>query len=114
MDRVAEESFMIHLRYGGDYIDENPITGRPGEFHLSSTGRKPVPPPQLGEQAGVGTMSGPMTINTKLDGEKKNGKDGKTPKSATRPGGKRKKGRASKGGFNTSGGTTPAATPGAS
>ena len=45
--RLAEESFAIHMRYGGEYMDENPITGRPGEFHLSSTGRKDkvvVPP----------------------------------------------------------------------
>ncbi|KAI1390923.1 MED6-domain-containing protein [Hypoxylon trugodes] len=38
--RLAEHSFMVHMQYGGDYMDENPITGKPGEFHLSSTGRK--------------------------------------------------------------------------
>src|SRR3569833_133104 len=38
--RLAEESFFIHARYGGEYMDENPITGKPGDFHLSSTGRK--------------------------------------------------------------------------
>ena len=42
--RLAEESFAIHMRYGGEYMDENPITGRPGEFHLSSTGRKDKAP----------------------------------------------------------------------
>ena len=45
LERAAEEAFMMHMRFGGEYIDKNPITGRPGEFHLSSTGRKPVPPP---------------------------------------------------------------------
>lgn len=40
LQRLAEESFAIHLKYGGEFVDENPITGRPGEFHLSSTGRK--------------------------------------------------------------------------
>lgn len=109
MERVAEESFMVHMKYGGDYIDENPITGRPGEFHLSTTGRKPVMPPQL-SQSGIGTMNGPPSINTKLD-EKKDGKD-KTPKSATGPKLKRKKSRAGKGGATPSA-TTPAATPSA-
>ncbi|KAF4986982.1 hypothetical protein FDECE_15668 [Fusarium decemcellulare] len=88
LERLAEESFMIHMRYGGEYIDENPITGRPGEFHLSSTGRKAVPPPQLAKPEGIGSISGP-TINTKVD-DKKDSKD-KTPKSATAPKPKRKK-----------------------
>ncbi|PHH52718.1 Mediator of RNA polymerase II transcription subunit 6 [Ceratocystis fimbriata CBS 114723] len=39
LQRLAEESMKVHVRYGGDYIDENPITGEPGKFHLSSTGR---------------------------------------------------------------------------
>lgn len=46
--RLAEESFAIHMKYGGDYMDENPITGRPGDFHFASTGRNDklaVPPP---------------------------------------------------------------------
>lgn len=106
MERVAEESFMVHMKYGGDYIDENPITGRPGEFHLSTTGRKPVMPPQL-SQSGIGTMNGPPSINTKVD-EKKDGKD-KTPKSAGGSKVKRKKSRMGKGGATPSA-TTPAAT----
>lgn len=91
LERLTEESFMIHMKYGGEYIDENPITGRPGEFHLSSTGRKVMPPPQLSE-GGIGPISGP-TINTKLD-DKKDGKD-KTPKSATMPKPKRRKSKMS-------------------
>ena len=39
-ERLVLESLRIHERYGGEYMDENPITGKPGEFHLSSTGRK--------------------------------------------------------------------------
>lgn len=88
LQRLAEDSFMIHMKYGGEYIDENPITGRPGEFHLSSSGRKAVPPPQLAKDAGIGPVSGP-TINTKVD-DKKDGKE-KTPKSATMPKPKRRK-----------------------
>lgn len=100
--RLAEETFMIHMKYGGEYIDENPITGRPGEFHLSSTGRKVVPPPQLAkEQGGIGSVAGP-TINTKVD-DKKDEKSPKTPKSATGPKPKRKK-------TKTGGTGTPAAS----
>ncbi|KAL7933997.1 MED6 mediator subfamily complex component domain-containing protein [Trichoderma chlorosporum] len=106
MDRVAEESFMIHLRYGGEYIDENPITGKPGEFHLSSTGRKPVLPPQGAAPTGLSAMSGPPMLNTKLD-DKKDVRADKTPKSATMPKLKRKKSKMSPS-------VTPAATPGAS
>ena len=84
---------MIHMRYGGEYIDKNPITGRPGEFHLSSTGRKAVPPPNVtvGTKAGPGAMNGPPAINTKLDDVKKEAKGEKTPKSATMPKPKRRK-----------------------
>src|SRR5688572_32586124 len=54
LERVAEEAFMVHMRYGGEYIDKNPITGRPGEFHLSSTGRKAVPPPHSDPKSAAG------------------------------------------------------------
>ncbi|KAI1001905.1 hypothetical protein K3495_g6299 [Podosphaera aphanis] len=38
--RLLEESINIYLKYGDECMDENPITGEPGAFHLSSTGRK--------------------------------------------------------------------------
>lgn len=100
LDRLAEESFAIHMRHGGDYFDENPITGRPGDFHFASTGRKdkiappPPPPPQQ-----------KPVVNTKLAEEaKKDGKEGKSPKTPTVPKPKRKKSRIG----------TPATTPGPS
>ncbi|KAK1778394.1 MED6 mediator sub complex component-domain-containing protein [Copromyces sp. CBS 386.78] len=37
---LMEEALLTHERYGTEYMDENPITGKPGEFHLTSTGRK--------------------------------------------------------------------------
>ncbi|KAI1168977.1 MED6 mediator sub complex component-domain-containing protein [Nemania serpens] len=37
--RHAEHSILIHMQSGGDYEDENPITGKPGAFNLSKTGR---------------------------------------------------------------------------
>lgn len=90
LERLAEESFMIHMKYGGEYIDENPITGRPGEFHLTTTGRKP---PQIAKTDGpIRSINAPTTINTKID-DKKESKESKerTPKSATAPKPKRKK-----------------------
>ncbi|KAG6010783.1 hypothetical protein E4U21_004171 [Claviceps maximensis] len=95
LERSAEEAFLTHMRYGGEYIDENPITGRPGEFHLSSTGRKAVPPPPKKTlETGIGAMNGPA-MNAKVDAGKKEAKGPKTPKSATTPRVKRKKSKMS-------------------
>ncbi|KAM0324141.1 hypothetical protein ACHAQA_008333 [Verticillium albo-atrum] len=110
LDRLAEESFAIHLRHGGDYIDQNPITGRPGEFHLSSTGRKdkaaPLQPPA---PAAVSTPAKPPALNTKIAEEvKKEGKAERSPKTPGVPKPKRKKSKIASGG--ASGGTNTAAT----
>ncbi|KAJ9139371.1 Mediator of RNA polymerase II transcription subunit 6 [Pleurostoma richardsiae] len=79
--RLAEESFAIHLKYGGDYMDENPITGKPGEFHFASTGRKDrLAVPQAG-QAGALLPA----LNTKAT-ENPLAKDGKTDKTPTKAG----------------------------
>lgn len=48
--KLAEDSFAIHEAFGGEYMDEIPITGIPGNFHFSSTGRNDklaVPAPQV-------------------------------------------------------------------
>ena len=86
--RLAEESFAIHMKYGGDYLDENPITGRPGEFHLSSTGRKEkLTAVQLGQ--------GPLAVDTKpVEPKKDGGKNDKTPKTPTMGKPKRRKSKA--------------------
>ncbi|KAF5236661.1 hypothetical protein FAUST_6457 [Fusarium austroamericanum] len=86
LEKLAEESFMIHMKYGGEYIDENPITGRPGEFHLTTTGRKP--PQLVKKDSPMRSITAP-TINTKIE-DKKDSKE-KTPRSATAPKPKRKK-----------------------
>ncbi|GKT40772.1 mediator of RNA polymerase II transcription subunit 6 [Colletotrichum spaethianum] len=104
LDRLAEESFSIHMRHGGDYFDENPITGRPGDFHFASTGRKdkiaPPPPPTTQAQ-----QPPKPVVNTKLAEEaKKDGKESKSPKTPTVPKPKRKKSKIA----------TPATTPGPS
>ncbi|KAH9901977.1 MED6 mediator sub complex component-domain-containing protein [Xylariomycetidae sp. FL2044] len=78
--QIAEHSFLVHMKYGGEYMDENPITGKPGQFHLSSTGRK--------EKLQVPGMT---SINTSLknptatpETSKKDAKGGdKTPKTPT-------------------------------
>lgn len=91
LERATEEAFMIHMRYGGEYIDENPITGRPGDFHLSSTGRKAVPPPQATEQAGLGAMYGPGKASIKPD-DRRDGKTDKSPRTVQKT--RRRKSRA--------------------
>ncbi|KAI9788543.1 MAG: Mediator of RNA polymerase II transcription subunit 6 [Candelina submexicana] len=35
--RSLAESLSLTLRYGSEYMDENPLVGEPGAFHLSST-----------------------------------------------------------------------------
>lgn len=79
--RLVIEGFRIHERYGGEYMDQNPITGRPGEFHLSSTGRKenlavskPGPSALKGEAL--------PALNTKIADNPlaKSGKETKSPK----------------------------------
>lgn len=102
LERSAEESFWIHMKHGGEYLDENPITGRPGEFHLSSTGRKPAMAPQANKApTGISAMTGPAKPSTKSD-DKKDGKSEKGPRS-TIPKPKRKKSK-------LSGSRTPAAS----
>jgi len=70
-------------------MDENPITGAPGEFHLSSTGRKVaekllVPPTAMTMAAkggGLGAGKQPTPLNTKdLPAQKKGDKGGKSPR----------------------------------
>ncbi|PNY26475.1 Mediator of RNA polymerase II transcription subunit 6 [Tolypocladium capitatum] len=101
-ERASEEAFVAHMRHGGEYVDENPITGRPGDFHLSSTGRKAVPPPKAGTESSIGAMNGPTLITKFVD--KKDIKVNKTPKLATVPKQKRRKSKLSNG-------PTPAQTP---
>lgn len=109
LEKLAEESFAIHMRHGGDYINENPITGRPGEFHLSSTGRKeraPQPPPPASQQPAQAQTAAP-TLNTKVGEETK--KEGKADKSPRTPGASKPKRKRSKISGTSSGGTNTAA-----
>ena len=38
--RLLQESLQLSLQYGDEYMDETPITGQPGDFHLSTMARK--------------------------------------------------------------------------
>ena len=55
--RLLEETLNITLKYGDEYMDENPITGQPGEFHLSSTGRKEAGKLAVPATGGKGPLS---------------------------------------------------------
>ena len=35
--QMLSESYMLSLRYGNEYMDENPIVGEPGSFKLSKS-----------------------------------------------------------------------------
>lgn len=100
--RLAEESLALHFKYGDEFMDENPITGQPGNFHLSSTGRKDKLAAPLGNKQGPLSLKDATlpTLNTRVAAENplaRNGKETKSPRSAT-PKLKRRK---SKGGTAT-------------
>jgi len=94
--RLAEESFAIHMRYGGEYMDENPITGKPGDFHLSSTGRKDkAAMPQPGPSSILPNTKAPPGSNP-LARDEKSDKGAKVGTMPAKP-----KRRKSKGGTTT-------------
>lgn len=108
LQRLAEESFFRHLKYGGDYTDKKPITGQPGNFHIASgrketasTPNKPTPvlPKADGGIGGLG-LAGPGAKNAK---DKKEGKTEKSPRPGSAPKPRRKKSKAGTG-------TTPTPT----
>ncbi|KAI0397317.1 MED6-domain-containing protein [Xylariaceae sp. FL0594] len=81
--RHAEHSMLVHMQFGGDYEDENPITGRPGAFNLTKTGR--IDKLQAG---GMTTLNTSFKSPSILDLGTKKGKDGsakgdRTPKTPT-------------------------------
>ncbi|ORY71567.1 MED6 mediator sub complex component-domain-containing protein [Pseudomassariella vexata] len=106
--RLAEQSFTIHMQYGSEYMDENPITGKPGEFHLSSTGRKDRMVQAPGNMPSLTTSFKSPTVPD-LGGKRDvTGKGDKTPKTPTSGPGSKPKRKKSKAG------TTPGTTPTAS
>jgi mediator of RNA polymerase II transcription subunit 6 len=99
--RLLAESFEMSLRYGDEYMDENPITGYPGDFHLSTTGRKgrdraSVPPSTQGTLQSREKTLTPLTPEVKtieVPG-RKGSKSDKSPKPPGLPKPKRRKSKA--------------------
>jgi mediator of RNA polymerase II transcription subunit 6 len=94
--RLLEEALGIHHQFGSHNLNENPITGKPGDFQLSSTGRKGV---NLSAAAAANAKKAALVptlpiLNTKVGGVagaenplaagKPTGKETKSPKT---PGG---------------------------
>jgi len=91
--RLLLQSFYIHERYGGEYMDENPITGKPGEFHLSSTGRKEKPPVPKNPTSLALKGEALLALNTKVAENPlaKTSKETKSPKTPNMSKPKRRK-----------------------
>jgi mediator of RNA polymerase II transcription subunit 6 len=94
--RLLEEALGIHHQFGSHNLNENPITGKPGDFQLSSTGRKGI---NLSAAAAANAKKAALVptlpiLNTKVGGPggaenplaagKPTGKETKSPKT---PGG---------------------------
>lgn len=99
--RLFSESLDLTLRYGEEYMDENPITGHPGDFHLSTTGRKgkdnlKVPPVAKGHPQNqaktFATTSEAKGVDTPT--ARKGSKSEKSPKTPGIPKPKRRKSKA--------------------
>ena len=85
---LLQETLNISLKYGDEYMDEVPITGQPGDFHLSTAGRKDkeklmVPAAPKGPLTATSKTSGPPTPNklvTDIPPARKGSKSDKSPK----------------------------------
>jgi mediator of RNA polymerase II transcription subunit 6 len=101
----------MSLRYGDEYMDENPITGHPGDFHFSTTGRigrdkLAVPVPAKGPIPSQVKHSAPPTPEVKtieVPPARKGSKPEKSPKVPGMPKPKRRKSKATL----SAGGTSP-------
>ncbi|KAG7289503.1 hypothetical protein NEMBOFW57_005874 [Staphylotrichum longicolle] len=109
---LIEEALGIHHQFGEHHLDENPITGKPGDFQLSSTGRNggvnlsAAAAANLKKASLIPTLP---TLNTKLGGvgggtaaenplaAKPSGKETKSPRTPGAGGGGLPKGKKRKG-----------------
>jgi mediator of RNA polymerase II transcription subunit 6 len=95
--RLLEESLNITLKYGDEYMDEAPITGQPGDFHLSTTGRKDkdklvVPGTKApAPSANLKPSAPPTPLKTDIPPARKASKGDKSPRTPGMPKPKRKK-----------------------
>ena len=101
--RLVDESFSLAIQYGDEYMDENPITGHPGAFNLSSTGRSKEMANQLLKMAAENQAKAAAAAKPdELPPTRKGIKADKSTRSGM-PKIKRKKSK----GPNAAGGTTP-------
>lgn len=107
--RLLDESLRISARYDDEYMDEYPITGQPGDFHLSTksrveASRLAVPPIMKGPLTAVAKSAAlPSPLTTDIPPARKDSKSGKSPKTPGTAGGapklKRRKSKAPTGGL---------------
>jgi mediator of RNA polymerase II transcription subunit 6 len=107
--RLFEESLNITLKYGDEYMDDNPITGQPGDFHLSTTGRKekdklmvPASAKVVASTSSAKLSAPPTPLKTDIPPARKGSKADKSPRTPGMPKPKRRKSKA-----QGSGGTSP-------
>lgn len=88
--RMMAESFALSVRYGNEYMDENPLVGEPGSFILSKSHEQAQTQSQSQSQPRTPKASVPTTPRPKITvpptTAKKAGKGGE--KSPTTPGAK--------------------------
>ncbi|KAI9736857.1 MAG: Mediator of RNA polymerase II transcription subunit 6 [Claussenomyces sp. TS43310] len=109
--RLLDESFKMSLQYGEEYMDENPITGQPGDFHLSTSGRKgrdklTVPAPVKGSLQTQSKRTASPALEIKgpeVPPSRKGSRGDKSPKTPGIPKPKRRKSKVSV----SAGGTSP-------
>ena len=105
-NQLLAETVRISMQYGDEYMDEAPITGQPGDFHLSTSGRKDklmVPAPG---KAGAGVASKPTPpppLKTDIPPARKTSKSEKSPRTPGMPKLKRRKSKA----LTSAGGISP-------
>lgn len=95
MTRLLEDSINTYHRYGDEYMDENPITGEPDAFHLSSTGRKEKEKINTSESIkGPLQLTSPTSLKTEVLSNSKERKGEKSSKLSSTGKPKRKKSKA--------------------
>jgi mediator of RNA polymerase II transcription subunit 6 len=97
---VMNESLGISERYDEEYMDDYPVTGQPGNFHLATKGRveanKLMVPPAV-TRGPLTVPAKPAPLKTDIPPARKDSKSGKSPKTpgtAGIPKPKRKKSKA--------------------
>lgn len=116
-NKLLADTLNITMRYGDEYMDENEITGKPGDFHLSTKGRQdkekltvpaaaskpPISTPKGSISTPTPTPTQPPPLKTDLPLARKTNKGDKSPRTPGMPKPKRRKSK----GLTSAGGMTP-------